>query len=952
MLFSYASALDFCTVRLYNIFVATIEYVQNANFPQALKELVAVLKRRTFDPDEYYVILTPDRYTQTVESAVLCGGGAIDLEVLTLSRLAYRISPDDVTLSREGGVMITAQAIAAVKDRLTYYARAAKFADFARQAYDALQQIASCDVLPSDVAASGVTAAKLFDLALIKREYDRIKACVKDAPDRLAALAENAGNSPFISRCRFFAVGFADITRLNKRVFGAIAAAAKSFVMFTAAAPRGKRKSLDVFSAPDKITEYKHIATDIKRRIAHGAKYGDIHIICTAPHSLERILREYDIPAYTDEITPLSSTPPLRALADVYKLHTALRSRAALDVGALVSLCKNTYCGVDPEDAEMLQCYAFSRALGFVPKSYVFDEPAASRAAARAIELVQAFGSAHDFASAVNALVSAGDFQSISRELNRKSGGTDEVAAMLALVDLLVNYGSGEFEKDAAALFSAARAADVKSVPRERDRVTVTMPQSLRLTSCKRLYAVDFNEGVLPLAIADAGLLCDDELRELQNAVEPTAAEQNRRNREELLAVINNAEYVCAAYSTAGGARPSAFIAELAEKTNYDDFAKRCAELYNTDDVSAIADNAPVPSAARELAARGFTKYAPSVAAAAGKTSRAAKPFCEYAVIEKKPTISVSELACWFICPYKRFLTSAIGLNERRRALDAPSFGIIVHEFMQKFVNAVPYDCSRQAVERIIAQALESRGIAAPPPADYNRMVDDAIAYAQANVQIINAGKYRPAYTEYRFGGKTFGKSSPTEFVGFIDRIDVCGKRARIMDYKTGDNKFTVSECLNGRDMQLPLYAYAVDCDVTGMFYVKLGKRYSSGEKPRALHGCMIKDVQIATEYDQSLTPDGEASSIVPVKLKTDKDGNVAFGGRASAALTERQTFENLIERCVRNADVAADEIASGYISRSPAKGGCEYCPYRPICGNTAIERGTQADDLQDDAED
>ena len=58
--------------------------------------------------------LTPDRYTLQAEKALFGGSGAIDCEVLTLSRLCRRVCGADMPLSREGGVMLVAKAIAAV----------------------------------------------------------------------------------------------------------------------------------------------------------------------------------------------------------------------------------------------------------------------------------------------------------------------------------------------------------------------------------------------------------------------------------------------------------------------------------------------------------------------------------------------------------------------------------------------------------------------------------------------------------------------------------------------------------------------------------------------------------------------------------------------------------------------------------------------------------------------
>ncbi len=220
------------------------------DYPTALDALVKKLKSRAFDADEYYVVLTPDKYTLLVESELFSGGGAIDLEVLTLSRLCRRVADGIKSLSREGSVMLISRAISAVSDKLAYYRRAAKYPDFAREVFSALLQIGSSGVTPDALLpyvdlsespqkniaptrsfASDVTRDKLRDLALIKAEYDALKNGSYDAPDRLTALIKAVPGSDFIASAHFYAIGYSDATALMTGVFEAIARRCKSFEM-------------------------------------------------------------------------------------------------------------------------------------------------------------------------------------------------------------------------------------------------------------------------------------------------------------------------------------------------------------------------------------------------------------------------------------------------------------------------------------------------------------------------------------------------------------------------------------------------------------------------------------------------------------------------------------------------------------------------------------------------
>lgn len=896
------------------------------SYPKALDRLASDIRSRRFAFGEYYIVLCPDRYTQTVEQALFCGGGALDVEVLTLSRLSRRICPAAKTLSKEGGVMITARAIAAVKQDLKYYVKAAGFADFAREAYETLQQIASSDASANAVKAVGATKMKLDDLSLIKTEYDKIKGEYSDAPDKLYALIRAAETSELIKNARFYAIGYADMTKLIERVFNVLSKYAKAFTLYSAPPADTKRDSLDLFCAPDRIGEYKQVAAEIREHVFNGGKYEDVAVVCDKPRALKRILEEYEIPTYADESKPLYFTPPLSAVENMYRLFAAYARHNAVDCTALVALCKNPYIGCDRGDAEKLQYEVQTRALSFVPDGYEFRLPQSNRAAKRVLNIVREFSACKDFGCAVKRLVELCDFESVQNSI----GGTNEVEPLISLTDLLSRYGSGDFDADCKALLSAAQTVDVNTLPRERDCVTITMPQSLRMTAVKKLFITDFNEGALPVTVSDTGLISDGELNALGGVIEPTCAGRNRQSRDELKAVAVNAGSVFITYSDADG-RAAAFISELAKKINKLDQSEQSDVLLYSDDPAFIAKFACVPSAARELAARRQSKHCETVLSATAKSEVFTQSFSDIVAQEKRATISVSELSHWFTCPYQRFLRDAMGLKERKRGFGAPDFGIVVHDFMRRFVQKTPYDCSEEAVKKIIDEALTEADIKLDN-ATYSRMLSDAVDYATVNARILEKGKYAPAQTEYRFGGKTLGTNSQLEFIGYIDRFDVCGDRARIIDYKTGNKKFKIDRCLNGCDMQLPLYAYALPYDVTGMFYVRAPKRYNTGKPDRAMSGCMVMDVDVALEYDVELSPDGEASDIIPARLKADKDGVLNFSGR-SAALLEECEFDELIQKCKNNADVAVDEICLGYVSRSPVEGACERCAYIGICG-------------------
>lgn len=918
-------------------------HVQFKTFPDALDALEKKLKARTFCPTEYHIVLTPDRYTLEVERKLFSGGGAIDLEVLTLSRLCRRVTEKSKVLSREGGVMLVARAVYALRSKLTYYKKAAGYPDFARAVYDTLTQLASSTCEPEELAATadGVTKQKLADLALIKAEYEKYKAEYRDSQDRLNELMETCNNSELIKRTHFYAIGYSNETKLNLKVFDALAKAAKSFTLFDAYMPEVQAVPMEVYRAPDPITQYKVLASRIREHVFKGGRYGDVSVICPDPKTLARILREYDIDFYYDNATPLDETPPTVALSLIYKIASG-----DTESEKIITLCKNPFSLCSPADADSLQCEIAASGTEYGAFSREYKSFASKRAIDRIKKLVDIFKSKAAFADACEAVLDEGDFDGIQSSLREKASElsdddmifTDTVAPIRSLLEQIRRYGDGE--SDARSFFSAAHALNVKSLPRYDDRVTVALPETFRLTRCKKLFVTDLNEGVLPIVTGGDGLIGDAEIVATGNKIEPTVRESNDRARAELYSVIKNASEVFCMYHTSGERRSSFLSAVAGPSENDGDYSGECAALKKSGDSSLIARFSCVKNAARELAARNMTSYGDELTAAAGH-GFVAKPFTGAVTKHKLKSLSVSELSRWFECPYRRFLSYSVGLSRRASGFEAVDFGTVLHGYMEaftvKYMQTGVADDSAEFAETVINNELEKLGLT-PDEAVRKRIVRDACDYGAANKRVIEAGRYEPKYVEKEFKGDIRLGESAVPFTGKIDRVDEYDGCYRIIDYKTYDRDFDAQKCADGRDMQLPLYAAqekaSTGGEITGFFYMPLAPLYTDDDT--LLSGCILNDGDVIRDYDSELN-NGERSSVVGISVN--KDGNPST--RNNRRLYTDVEMSELINRCVDTASLAADEIESGYIERSPAEGACEKCEFNGLCYNKRNRSGS-----------
>lgn len=206
---------------------------------------------------------------------------------------------------------------------------------------------------------------------------------------------------------------------------------------------------------------------------------------------------------------------------------------------------------------------------------------------------------------------------------------------------------------------------------------------------------------------------------------------------------------------------------------------------------------------------------------------------------------------------------------------------------------------------------------------------------------------------------------------GTIDRIDVMEKisknRAdiRIVDYKSGHKKFSISAIVNKIDMQLVLYAIAavklysggqldmtdasLSPRVSAIMYNKINDDMAKLDRDdptlaekilknsRKLDGIIITDEEgesaeipeVFADMDKALSERSE-SDFLNISFK--KDNTLT----AASQTASRETFDSLCGYMQKSVIDAADAIAGGDISITPYKKGqtssCTYCDFADVC--------------------
>ena len=241
----------------------------------------------------------------------------------------------------------------------------------------------------------------------------------------------------------------------------------------------------------------------------------------------------------------------------------------------------------------------------------------------------------------------------------------------------------------------------------------------------------------------------------------------------------------------------------------------------------------------------------------------------------------------------------------------------------------------------------------------------------------LSSGGYTAVCYEKDFEVDIDWKNETVTLFGTIDRIDVMEKIAenraniRIVDYKTGHKKFSLSAIVNKLDMQLVLYAVAAQSmykdgkinganpelspKISAIMYNKINDDMVKTDdanldavkkairNKNKLDGVLILDdpddpaEPTITDMDEKLMTNSE-SEFLNISFK--KDGT----RYSTSQVTSRETFDELCDYMKKSVIDAHKAIKDGDIRISPYKNGqlspCSYCDFKEICMFDGIGKG------------
>ncbi|KHD38403.1 ATP-dependent helicase [Clostridium acetobutylicum] len=584
------------------------------------------------------------------------------------------------------------------------------------------------------------------------------------------------------------------------------------------------------------------------------------------------------------------------------------------------------------------------------------------------------------------------------------------IELMDQLVEVMGNE-KVNLEQFSRILFIGIKEHKMGLIPSSLDQVLVGSIDRLKSHAIKILYIIGVNDGVFPSAAMEEGILSDRD-REILNSKGVELAKDTKTQAMEqrflvYTAITNSKEYLFLSYPIADyegkTLRPSLIVNRV--KTLFPKIVEKSDVIkIENDEESMKLISATVPtfnemisSFRKEIDGEGevssiwhdvYRWYSKSDEWT-GKCNNMFKAISytnqvDYISEEKALKLyggslkmSVSRLEKYIECPFSYYVQYGLNIKDRKIfSLTPPDLGSFMHKVIDRFCetikeenidwNEVNDHICEEKIYKIVDQEIEGRGgsiLNSSPRYSYIALRLKRILKRTARIvaEQFKRGSFKPVGYEVSFenGGSyppiTVGLNDGSEVVltGRIDRIDMMEKDGstyiRIVDYKSGNKIFKLSDVYYGFDIQLLLYLNAIlenenldeeDKVLPGaILYFTMddpiikGKNSLTDEQIREeimkslkMKGLLLSDPDVIKEMDREM----EGSSIIiPASIK--KDGTL---GRSSAATKEQ--FDILIEH-VRNLVVKnCENLLMGDIRIKPYKKGkekpCDYCLYSSIC--------------------
>lgn len=339
---------------------------------------------------------------------------------------------------------------------------------------------------------------------------------------------------------------------------------------------------------------------------------------------------------------------------------------------------------------------------------------------------------------------------------------------------------------------------------------------------------------------------------------------------------------------------------------------------------------------------------------------------------------SVTRLEKFSACAYAHFLTYGLKLREREvYQFQAVDLGNIFHSAMEHFSKklemteytwtSVPKETAEELIETSVEESIVDYGNTILYSSARNEYVITRLKRMMrrtvwALTKQLEKGDFMPSGFEISFGNVRGLSTSDIALAdygkmhlrGKIDRIDICeddeNVYVKVIDYKTGAKAFDLGELFYGLQLQLVIYMNAAlemegqrhagkKVIPAGIFYYQMKDPIVEKEedeeqleekilKELRLDGLVNAEEQVVSHLDRNLSGN---SVVIPVGRN--KNNSLSKASKAVSG----EAFEMISKYAGHQMKDIGTRILKGETKIAPYemgnRTGCDYCPYKSICG-------------------
>ncbi len=328
--------------------------------------------------------------------------------------------------------------------------------------------------------------------------------------------------------------------------------------------------------------------------------------------------------------------------------------------------------------------------------------------------------------------------------------------------------------------------------------------------------------------------------------------------------------------------------------------------------------------------------------------------------------IKVTQLERFFSCPFKHFIDYGLKLTEKEQSkLQPVDIGNILHAVVEKFCNSGKGKILSEEEVNSLASSIFEKVIA---QTEYEHLLFGvqnralAMGLRSESMRVCRAinhqnshSRYQVAFTESSLGDLGFApmpeitivsKGRTMRLRGKMDRVDLWGKRFRVVDYKTGrsSSQFSILDLYLGTKIQLFVYLWALqqswlERQPSGAFYFPLHNEYGDSEpilpyENFGMDGVTVGEMPNLLAQDDQVSFDCPKSGIIKFTLKRNKEVVAAgsFEAREDELLVSQAQFNAMTEYSRAVLAKGVEEILDGFIEPKPLPRSCAFCSVRSFC--------------------